>query len=200
MQLDRCPNKQTARCWGSGRRRTILQETRINKSIFVCRIGTSTGLTQSLIGQSWRRPKPGDGWVHRARHNESFALQRFQSWKIRKLHDGISKKYKRLRRMSRKLWSKAHREKRKRPLLTNVLKHCKNTTRLKCQHLGCSACTIWLTQCSLDGTEILISILENQKVFSYVWIWFMVEVFSRRWIFLCVHGQVGSLIFNTFWK
>ena len=200
MQLDRCPNKQTTRWWGSGRRRTILQETRIRKSIFVCRIGTSTGLTQSLIGQSWRRPKPGDGWVHRARHNESFALQRFQSWKIRKLHDGISKKYKRLIMMSRKLWSKAHREKRNRPLLTNNLKHCKNTTRLKCQHLGCSACTIWLTQCSLDGTEILISILENQKVFSYVWIWFMVEVFSRRWIFLCVHGQVGSLIFNTFWK
>ena len=41
-----------------------------------------------------------------------------------------------------KIWSKAHREKRDRPLLTNVLKHCKNATRLKSQHLGCSACTI----------------------------------------------------------
>ena len=48
-----------------------------------------------------------------------------------------------------KLWSKAHLEKRNRPLLTNVLKHCKNATRLKSQHLGCSACTIWLTQCSI---------------------------------------------------
>ena len=38
-----------------------------DKQIFVCRIGTSLGLTQSWRGQSWRRPKPGDGWVHRAK-------------------------------------------------------------------------------------------------------------------------------------
>ena len=132
--------------------------------------------TQNTIGLIWARPvhsnrtqkaKFGQDMQHRPL--VAFALQRFQSWKIRKLHDGISKKYKRLRRMSRKLWSKAHSEMRNRSLLTNVLKHYKNTTRLKSQHLGCSACTIWLTQCSLDGTEILTSMFlhpwESESVF-----------------------------------